>query len=230
MRLFLFLILAAGTVLADPISIVGPKAGDTLYVGDTLFVGYAADSAYLTSSHGILIQVSVNNGMAWGELHPANKADLSINTVYPSDPSWGHVPVLIPDSVKLKAIGATFVLTVSDSVKFKVKDYSGSPYAVTGTLSIRPASAKPNSVSRYSRDNRADHKAGALFNYVNTHTIRVASEVTAVRFFCMDGRFARTVRPPQNGTVYLHGLPAIVVMQLVTGQGNPTGERIMVIP
>ncbi len=150
MRFFIFALVMAGMAFGDSLTITNPKAGDVLYVGDTLFVDYVANQTYLDASNGILISVSVNNGKSFGDLHPAMKAELNINTIYPHDSTWGHVPVVIPDSIKPKT-GTTNVSSISDSVRFKVKDYAGSPYAITGMLSIKPASTKPVPVQTASK-------------------------------------------------------------------------------
>ena len=57
--------------------------------------------------------------------------------------------MVIRDSVKYKVISQGLVTyktvsTVSDSARFRIRDYSGDPLSIGDPVRIRPASEKPN--------------------------------------------------------------------------------------
>jgi hypothetical protein len=129
---------------AQTLTLTAPVPGKTLHQEDTVYIDFAGDSTYMTDRVKVVIEISINESY-YVQLHPANIVDLGNNSIFTSDSYWGHVPVVVPDSVKFnRTLPVIWRSTISDSIKFRVRDYSiDTINSQTGFLKVvTPTSAK----------------------------------------------------------------------------------------
>lgn len=187
-RSALFVLAMATLAQSWTLSLQTPLASATMHQKDTVYINYSADSAFMADRQKVVFEISIN-GSYFVQLHPANIADLGINAIITTDPSWGHVPFVIPDSVKFsRSLPVVWRSTISDSIKFRVKDYSiDSVNGQSGFVKIiAPTDVRNWSMVKINSENKLSVK-------LNNGVLESSKPMVSIKAFSLAGKFIGVV-------------------------------------
>jgi hypothetical protein len=179
-------------VNSQTLSLQAPAPGATFHQNDTIYFDFSGDSLYMTNRVKVVLEILVPfSGSYYVQLHPSNISSLGNNAIFTSDSFWGHVPVVVPDSVKYNKFPPAFWRsTVSDSIRFRVRDYSiDSINAQSGFVKILPCSTCAANISSTMNAQGPRCHRIRIINGVMESDIPMVS----VKLFTLNGRFVGNV-------------------------------------
>ncbi|MBD3238959.1 MAG: hypothetical protein GF331_00130 [Chitinivibrionales bacterium] len=115
-----------GSAPKDTVTVLAPSGDESYSVGDAVHVRWQTDESIVSD---VEVFLSVDDGENW--------ALLTTRSIAVGDTNWGDFVWVVTETVTTPA---GTVPTASNTCRFRVKEYSGEPFAVSALFTIAPNS------------------------------------------------------------------------------------------